>query len=111
MYIITKLAIVINIISIIILLIGLFCNFEQPKNKAIYGYYIAGSLLMYIFVLSSVVFYGVVVNPKFCDFILGLCIISPFIVGKLVRYETLKKYTFIQIICFVVSLVTLLLKL
>jgi hypothetical protein len=39
--------------------------------------------------------------------ILFLCVISPFVIGKLVRYETLKKYTIIQIAFYIVSLITL----
>lgn len=109
MHIITILAIIINILSIIVLLVGLLSRFEQPKGKALYGYCIAGSLLMYILSLSLVIIFEFVTKHILHSFILLLCIISIFVIGKIVKYETLKKYTIIQIMCFVVSLVTMLL--
>lgn len=109
MYIVLISAIIVNILSIIMLLIGLFYNFKQPKNKAIYGYLIAGCMLFYIITLSLVLIYGFFVKHYLYSVILFLCIISHFIIGKFVKYETLKKYTIAQIMCYVVSLVTLLL--
>jgi hypothetical protein len=104
------LAIIVNIASIIILAIGLFHNFEQPKSKAVYGYSIAGCFISYIIMLSLVGIYGLIRTHNFYSLILLLCVISPFIIGKLVKFETLKKYTVIQIICFIISLSTMLLK-
>ena len=109
MYIVLILAIIINILSAIILLIGLFYNFKQPKNKAVYGYLIAGCMLLYIVTLSSVSIYGFLGKHYLYSFVLFLCIISHFIIGKLVKYETLKIYTTIQIMCYIISLFTLLL--
>ena len=111
MYIVLTSAIIINILTIIILTIGLFCNFKQPKNKAIYGYLIACCMILYIITLSFVIIYGVFRKSFFYSFVLFLCIISHFIIGKLVKYETLKKYTIIQIMCYIISLIILLLKL
>jgi hypothetical protein len=111
MHIVIALAITSNILSILMLFVGLFYNFEQPKVKAIFGYSITGSILAYLFTLSIVMIYGLITNHILCSLILFLCIISPFVIGKLVKYETLKKYTAIQIICFFVSLAILLLKL
>ena len=51
-------AIIVNILSIIMFLIGLFYNFKQPKNKAIYGYLIAGCMLLYIITMSLALIYG-----------------------------------------------------
>ena len=90
------------------LLIGLFHNFKQPKNKAIYGYLIAGCMLLYIIALSFALIYGFVGKHYLYSFVLFLCIISHFIIGKFVQYETLKKYTIAQIMCYIVSLITLL---
>ena len=109
MHIVITLAIVVNILSLIVLLIGLLCNFE-PKAKAVYGYYIAGCMLMYLALLSFIGIYGLVINHNLYCLILFLCVISPFVIGKLVKYETLKKYTVVQLMCFVVSLVTLFVK-
>ena len=102
-------AIIVNILSIIMLLIGLFYNFKQPKNKALYGYLIAGCMLLYIITLSLALIYDVFGKHYLYSFILFLCIMSHFVIGKLVKYETLKKYTTVQIMCYVVSLITLLL--
>jgi len=110
MYIMTTLAVIVNIVAIVVLLIGLLYTFNQPKSKAIFGYIIAGSMIMYIMLLALVALFGLVINHNVFSFILFLCIISPFIIGKLVKYNTLKKYTIVQIICFIVSLVTMLLK-
>ena len=108
MRIIEILAIIVNILSVIILLIGLFYNFKQPKNKAIYGYLIAGCMFLYIITLSLALIYGFLGKYYLYSVILFLCIISHFIIGKLVKYETLKKYTAVQIMCYIVSLITLL---
>ena len=109
MYIVLISAIIVNIISIIMLLLGLFYNFKQPKNKAIYGYLIAGCMLLYIITISLASIYGLLGKHYLYCLILFLCVISHFIIGKFVKYETLKKYTIAQIMCYVVSLITLLL--
>jgi hypothetical protein len=109
MHIILLSAIIVNIFSIVMLLIGLFYNFEKPKNKAIYGYLIAGCMLLYIITLGIISIYGFLGKNYLYSFILLLCISSNFIIGKLVKYETLKKYTTAQIMCYIVSLITLLL--
>ena len=111
MYIVLVSAIIVNILSIIMLLIGLFYNFKQPKIKAVYGYLIAGCIIIYIITLSLILIYGFLGKHYLYSFVLFLCIISHFIIGKLVKYETLKKYTTIQIMCYVVSLIILLLNL
>ncbi len=110
MYIVLTLAVIVNILSIIMLIIGLFYNFKNPKNKARYGYLILGCMLLYIVTLSLALIYGFLGKHYLYSFVLFLCIISNFIIGKIVKYETLKKNTTIQIMCYVVSLITLLLK-
>lgn len=110
MHIVLTSAIIVNIFSIIILLIGLFYNFKQPQNKAKYGYLMTGCILIYIITLSLTLICGFFEKYYLHSLILFLCIISHFIIGKLVKYETLKKYTTIQIMCYIVSLITLLLK-
>ena len=102
--------IIINIFSIIVLLIGLLHNFEKPKNKANYGYSTVACMLFYVIGLSIVLIYELFTNINFYCIVLFLCILSPFIIGRLVKYETVKQYTVVQIICFVISLVTLLMK-
>ena len=107
MSIITTATIVLNILAILVLCIGLFFRIENPKSKAVYGYAIAGGMIPYMLALSIYVLADVIINRHFWSILLILCVISPFIIGKLVRYETLKKYTFIQSLCFCVSLVVL----
>ena len=109
MYIVLTSAIIVNILTILIFLAGLFYNFKQPKNKAMYGYLMVGGVILYIITLSTVLIYGFLGKHYLYSSILFLCIISHFIIGKLVKYETLKKYTTTQIMCYVVSLITLLL--
>jgi hypothetical protein len=109
MYIVLISAIIVNILSIIMLLIGLFYNFKQPKIKAIYGYLIAGCMLLYIITLGLVSISGFFGKHYLYSLVLFLCIISHFIIGKLVKYETLKIYTTVQIMFYIVSLITLLL--
>lgn len=101
-------AIIVNLIAIILLLVGVFCNFKNPKNKAIFGYFVAGSIIMYIITLSIALLCELMIMPNYYCIGIFLCLISPFIIGKLVKYKTLKKYTFIQIICFSISLTALL---
>lgn len=91
-----------NIIAVAILAFGLFHTFEHPKNKAIYGYTIAGSCIPYMILLTIFVILEMLHgNYKFS--LLLICVISPFVIGKLVKYETLKFYTAIQILCFIAS--------
>jgi len=99
-----------NLLTILILLFGLFYQFENPKNKAVYGYVMAGGMIPYLILLSLYILLELAYKNSYSSAILILCILSPFVIGKLVTYETLKKYTFIQIICFSISAVFLALK-
>ena len=107
MYIVLISAIIVNILSIIMFLVGLFYDFKQPKSKAIYGYLLVGCIILYIIALCLAIIYGLFGKHYLYSLILLLCISSHFIIGKLVKYETLKKYTTIQIMCYVISLITL----
>lgn len=109
MYIVLISAVISNILSITMMPVGLFYDFQQPKNKAIYGYLIAGCIISYIITLGLALLYGLFEKHYLYSLVLFLCIISHFIIGKLVKYETLKKYTILQIMCYVVSLAVLLL--
>lgn len=100
--------IIINILLIKMLLIGLFHKFKQPKHKAVFGYTIAANMALYIFWLSIIAICGFVTNHNLYSLILFLCAISPFIIGKLVNYNSLKLYTVIQILICLFSLAILL---
>lgn len=108
MYIVLISAIIVNILSILILSIGLFYNFKQPKNKAVYGYLVTGCMLLYIIMIGLALVYGFLKKHYLYSIILFLCVISHFIIGKLVQHETLKKYTTAQIMFYAISLITLL---
>jgi len=102
--------IIFNLLTILILIFGLFHNFENPKNKAIYGYVIAGGMIPYLILLTLYIILEILYKQDYLYVGLILCVLSPFIIGKLVNYETLKKYTVVQILCFAVSLMVLVLK-
>ena len=109
MYIVLMSAVIVNILSVIMLIIGIFYKFKQPKNKAMFGYLITGCIILYIITLGLALINGFIEKHYLYSLILFLCVISHFIIGKLVKYETLKQYTIVQIACYVVSLTTLLL--
>ena len=110
MSIITITTLIFNILAILVLFVGLVFRIENPKSKAVYGYVIAGGMIPYMVMLTVYAVAKTVFEHDLWLLLLILCVISPFIIGKLVRYETLKKYTLIQILCFCVSLVVLCLK-
>lgn len=109
MKIVSGITIFFNLISIIILLLGVFIKFKLPKNKATYGFCILGSMIPYLMFLSLYIVLQIFLKHNFNVLFLILFILSPFIIGKLVKYETLKKYTIVQIIFYTVSLVYLIL--
>ena len=108
MYIAITLAIIVNILTVIVLLIGLHHKFEQPKNKAMFGYTVVGSLFLYILLLGIIAIYELFAEHNLYTLILFLCVILPFIIGKLVNYNTLKKYTITQLLSCLFSLIILL---
>lgn len=93
-----------NILAIIILMLGIFFKFENPKNKAVYGFVLVGGMISYMFLLSLYIVLDVLLKQKFISILMFVCVLSPFIIGYFVKYETLKKYTIIQILCFSISL-------
>ncbi|MBR1942797.1 hypothetical protein IJ843_03575 [bacterium] len=107
MKIITDIAVFFNIFILIVLLFGLFFKFENPKQKAAYGITMAISMISYLLTLSTVIAFGAILKHNFNMLYLVLCVISPFVIGYFVKYETLKKYTVIQILFFAASLIFL----
>ncbi len=97
-------ALIINLLAIVMLLVGLLYNFKNPKNKAVYGYTLAGSMILYMVTFGLISIYGLLIIRNLWYIIPLLCVLSPFAIGKLVKYETLKKYTVVQIMCFALSL-------
>ena len=108
MNILIGLTVIFNILAILILLVGLFYKFNNPKNKAVYGYSIAGCVIPYLFLISIISVIEIIAFQNFKFFIFIISVASPFVIGKFAKYESLKKYTFIQILCFTLFLVLLL---
>lgn len=104
---IVKITLLINLITILALSAGLFNKFDNPKVKANYGYLLAGSIITYLLSLTLVIIWDIFFNQNFQTILLLIFVLSPFIIGKLVKYETLKKYTIIQILCFILSFMVL----
>lgn len=104
MTVITILTLIINIFAILVLIFGLFNKFNNPKFKAAYGFWLVGSMILYMLCLSVFIIYNVIFNRDIYLLTLIACLLSPFIIGHFVKYKTLKLYTIIQILCFGVSL-------
>ena len=107
MKIITFLTLISNFLTIFILLFGLLYKFKNPKNKAKYGIVLACIMLAYTILLSLFILFNTLLKQNFLTMLLIFCVVSPFIIGSLVKFETLKKYTILQILCFSISLVYL----
>lgn len=110
MKIFTGLTIIINLITIILLLIGLLYNFKKPQNKASFGYFMVGSFLIYIISLSCFILSKLFLTHDYYASYMIIFLLSPFIIGRLVKYQTLKKYNIIQTLCFTASLIALIIE-
>ena len=108
MNIVNGITLTVNIILIVIFLIALFYNFKMPKNKAMFGYVIVSGLILYLILLGFYIILQLLVRHNLSSLYLIICLISPFIVGYFVKYNTLRKYTFIQILFFMSSLIYIL---
>ena len=101
-----------NIATLIVLLALIFCMYyskkqdAKPKIKEKSGFILGISLIAYL-VLMSVVVYGIFrqyyINVIFIPFIL-----APFLIGHYSKHETAFKYSIIQIICLILSIICLL---
>ena len=103
MKIIADITIFFNLILLLVLTIGLCCKFENPKIKANFGYTMVGSIILCLLGLSLIALLDLFRFKYQTVLFLAPVIFSPFIIGKLVVHDTIKKYTFIQILCFLFS--------
>ena len=103
---ILNIAILFNLFVIFVFIPGLFLKFQNPNIKAIYGYTMTFGMFLYI--LTILLFIIANYKNSYIFAILISCLLSPFIIGKLVSYKTLKIYTILQIICFLISFIILL---
>ncbi len=104
MKILYELTLIFNILVILVFTFGLFYKFKEPKRKAIYGYVMASAMIPYMILLAIITLLGVVFLHSI-NILYLICLVSPFVIGKLVRLETLKKYTVLQILFFCISLI------
>jgi len=105
-----NLAIILNIILLfvyIFVFIRTFYYNPTPKQKAFLATITGVITILYIIALLILVLFGIK-NHNYIVSVFLLFIFSPFIIGHFVRYETLKIYSVIQIICFFASLALLL---
>ena len=98
---------VINLIAIIVLSVGFCYKFKKPKTRAMFGYCLVGSMFLYLISFVLITALEVFYHKNYVKLYFLIFIINPFIIGKLVKYETLKKYTVIQILFYVLSLASL----
>jgi hypothetical protein len=103
---ILNITILFNLFVISVFIPGLFLKFENPNSKAVYGYTMAFGMLLYI--ITILLFIITNYKNSYVYAVLIFCLLSPFIIGKLVSYKTLKIYTIFQIICFFASFIILL---
>ena len=74
----------------------------SPMRASDYISSMAGFLLLYIvFAFVLAIFTPIGINKM----VMALFGISPFIIGKLVTYKNVRVYSFIQILCVILSLV------
>ena len=91
-----------------ILLFLLFCIYklfvekkERTEKTATYVSFMGGVLLLYV--LSGVLF-AIFAPTILSKAVIAIFALSPFIIGKIATYEKEKFYSFIQILCIVMSL-------
>ena len=109
MQLMTNIAIIINIITIIFFSaaeVFIFKPDTQPKIKAKYAVFMGVDLGIYVTSLFVILVLGVL-NGEYKYTILLLWIAAPFVLGHFAQYKTLKLYAMLQILAFCLSLVLL----
>ncbi len=97
-------AIVINILTILVFLTALFGRFNNPKHKAVFGYVMVGSIITYLVFMGLYLIASLIFTHNLSVLWMLLFMAAPFIIGILVKFETLKLYTVLQILTFCGSL-------
>ena len=103
------LSILVNIMTFISFMIGFAFTFKEdfnPKHIAKLGVVIGIITIIYLIFLSLVVISGCITG-NYSVLSLLLFIISPFIIGHYVKYETIRQYSIIQLFSFALSLFVL----
>ena len=102
-------AICINIIAILLFTGLYFINLKEevsPKQKALWSSASGAALFLYLIFISVLFVIGLIKQNYFL-ISLSAFLVIPFIIGKRVRYETLRKYLLLQIFFFITSLALL----
>ncbi len=97
----------INLITLFFFVVLYIINLKQdttPKQKAVWATLTGTFLLFYI--LCDLLMALITILPPHNFFFLFFAIfaIIPFLIGRVVTYETLKKYLFIQIFALILNL-------
>jgi len=105
-----KLTVIINVIQIILFIIATFALFYKntlPKTKADIATINAVTLLLYC-ICFLILFIAGFLKDDLRYLFSVIFILMPFVIGKFVRYQTLKKYSILQLLMFCISLFYLL---
>ena len=106
MILLIKLALIINIA---LALIFILCNYVVksnkilPKTKSNFGILFALFYITYILLLGIVLVVGIFLKHNIIYAGLLVFLIIPFIIGANISYKTLKLYSFVQLLVFIMS--------
>ena len=98
-------ALLINILLILVFVINLYYinkNSLAPKTKAFLGVAFGSLLFLYLILMAIILTFGVL-NRNYYSILLSIFIFMPFVIGKLVSYKTLIKYSILQLLLFATS--------
>lgn len=98
------LTILVNLISVLFLIMGFVYEFKTPDKKALFGYYLIGSMFIFLVFLSLFILAEIIIIHNYNIIPFFICLISPYVIGYLAKYNTYKFYTIIQIIIFLINL-------
>ena len=104
MRIVTYLALIINILTILVFITALFGKFNNPKHQAVFGYVMVGTIITYLIFMGLYLVASLIFAHNLSALWMLLFMAAPFVIGILVKFETLKLFTVLQILTFCASL-------
>ena len=110
MKLLTLALIIINFVVALSFAIGFIMNFKSgvnPKHKALVGLIIGISTTVYLAGLIALSIIYICLNKLLLSGVFLFFAMIPFIIGYLVKYDTLKKYSYWQLVFFIGSLLIL----
>ena len=97
----------VNLLALIFFSIALyFASSNNQKKTSPWGLPMALSLIAYMVLLFAYVIVCLI-GQNYMASILLIYILIPFVIGHYAKYETYKKFSFIQILCFALSFLTI----